>query len=384
MLDFDSSITTSDDYYSTFTPPRIKKEKKIIFPVSSSLDPITIGAKRPDADDIKIIGGRGYDLRQPIPVKYKSVREHFLNARKNFWIPNEIPMGEDKVQWNTGKLTEAEMWMFKTNISYLTAGDNLVPDNLVNVLLQHTTANEMRQYLRWQISEEANHVESYLFILESFGLDEQGQGQIFNLYQDMPDLVEKINWNIEFANNAATIDAPKGSVESTQALLEDLISFYIFEYMFFPLGFSQIFALARQGKLRNTAQQYSYIWRDESLHAANGLWMIQQICQENPKIWNAAMKKRAREVVNEAVKLEISHAHAVMPNGGILGLSIKSYIKYAEFLADKICEQLGVKVLFGTREHPMPWISEYELNHEVNFFEGRVREYQTGSQLNWD
>jgi len=145
MLDFDSSVTTSDDYYSTFTPPRTKKEKKIIFPVSSSLDPITIGAKRPNADDVKIIGGRGYDLRQPIPVKYKSVREHFLNARKNFWIPNEIPMGEDKVQWNTGKLTEAEMWLFKTNISYLTAGDNLVPDNLVNVLLQHTTANEMRQ-----------------------------------------------------------------------------------------------------------------------------------------------------------------------------------------------------------------------------------------------
>ncbi|WP_069471788.1 ribonucleotide-diphosphate reductase subunit beta [Candidatus Marithrix sp. Canyon 246] len=238
--------------------------------------------------------------------------------------------------------------------------------------------------LRWQISEEANHVESYLFILESFGLDEQGQGQIFNLYQDMPDLVEKINWNIEFANNAATIDAPKGSVESTQALLEDLISFYIFEYMFFPLGFSQIFALARQGKLRNTAQQYSYIWRDESLHAANGLWMIQQICRENPKVWNVAMKKRAREVINEAVKLEISHVHAVMPDGGILGFSIKSYIKYAEFLADKICEQLGIKVLFGTREHPMPWISEYELNHEVNFFEGRVREYQTGSQLSWD
>ena len=70
MLDFDSSITPSDDYYSTFTPPRIKKAKKIIFPVSSSLDPITIGAKRPNADDVKIIGGRGYDLRQPIPVKY--------------------------------------------------------------------------------------------------------------------------------------------------------------------------------------------------------------------------------------------------------------------------------------------------------------------------
>ena len=150
-----------------------------------------VGRLQPSSTEIKIIAGQGYDLRQPIPIKYNMVRERFLSARKNFWIPNEIPMGEDKLQWESGKLTEAEMWLFKTNISYLTAGDNLVPDNLVNVILKYITANEMRQYLRWQIAEEANHIESYLFILESFGLDEQGQGQIFNLYQEMPELVKK-------------------------------------------------------------------------------------------------------------------------------------------------------------------------------------------------
>ncbi len=388
MLDFGS---TSDDSFSSgpyhSSPPPRKTRKKAttkIFPVSSSLDPISIGAKRPSADDIKIVGGRGYDLRQPIPVKYAAVRERFLDARKNFWTPNDIPMGEDKLQWNTNKLTEAEMWLFKTNISYLTAGDNLVPDNLVNAIFQHITANEMRQYLRWQMAEEANHIESYLFILESFGLDEQGQGQIFNLYQEMPDLVKKVNWNLNLTNNLVNLEAPTGSLEANRALLEDLISYYIFEYLFFPLGFSQIFALARKGKLRNTAQQYSYIWRDEAVHASNGLWLIQQIIRENPKLWDAAMQGRARELVNEAIKLETAHAHAVMPDGGILGLPVNTYIKFAKFVANNICKNLGVKTLFGVREHPMPWISEYELNHEVNFFEGRVREYQTGSQLTWD
>jgi ribonucleoside-diphosphate reductase beta chain len=394
MLDFDD--TSNDDFSSSTyhgTVPRRKskpahkkatRKEKIIIPVSSSLDPITIGAKRPSADQIKIVGGRGYDLRQPIPVKYSAVRERFLDARKNFWTPNDIPMGEDKLQWNTGKLTEAEMWLFKTNISYLTAGDNLVPDNLVNAVFQHITANEMRQYLRWQMAEEANHVESYLFVLESFGLDEQGQGQIFNLYQEMPDLVKKVNWNLTFSNNVVNSDAPIGSVEANRALLEDLISYYIFEYLFFPLGFSQIFALARKGKLRNTAQQYSYIWRDENSHSNNGLWLIKQIIQENPRLWDAAMQKRARALADEAVKLETAHAHAVMPDGGILGLPVQTYIKFAQFVGDKVCNNLGLKPLFGIREHPMPWISEYELNHEVNFFEGRVREYQTGSQLRWD
>jgi ribonucleoside-diphosphate reductase beta chain len=392
MLDFDDTETSGEDFFSTYgstpwknyKPTHSKSKRKMIFPVSSSLDPITIGAKRPSSDDIKIVGGRGYDLRQPIPVKYTSVRERFLAARKNFWIPNEIPMGEDKLQWNTGQLTEAEMWLFKTNISYLTAGDNLVPDNLVNAIFQHITANEMRQYLRWVMCEEANHVESYLFVLESFGLDEKGQGQIFTLYQDMPELVEKVNWNLTFTNNVVNSDAPPGSPEAMRALLEDLSSYYIFEYLFFPLGFSQIFALARKGKLRNTAQQYSFIWRDENLHSSNGLWLIQQIIRENQELWDAAMQARIRAIVNEAVKLETVHAHVVMPDGGILGMPVNTYIDFARFVADNICKNLGLKPLFGVREHPMPWISEYELNQEVNFFEGRVREYQTGSQLTWD
>jgi len=365
-------------------PPESVHPKKVIFPVSSSLDPITIGSKRPEASDIKIIGGRNYDLRQPIPVKYNEVRERFLAARKNFWTPNDIPMGEDKLQWQTGKLTEAEMWLFKTNISYLTAGDNLVPDNLVNAIFQHITANEMRQYLRWVMSEEANHIESYLFILESFGLDEKGQGQIFTLYQEMPALVEKVNWNLTFTNHLVKSDAPVGSPEAIRPLLEDLLSYYIFEYLFFPLGFSQIFALARKGKLRNTAQQYSYIWRDEAQHSANGAWLIRQIIKENPKCWDTTMQKHVQVIVDEAVRLETFHAQVVMPDGGILGMPINTYIDFAKFIGDNICKNLGVEPIFGIKTHPMPWISEYELNQEVNFFEGRVREYQTGSQLNWD
>jgi len=359
-------------------------QERHIFPVSSSLDPITIGTKRPHADDVKIIGGRNYDLRQPIPIKYTEIRQRFLDARTNFWLPSEIAMGEDKLQWSTGKLTEAEMHLFKTNISYLTASDNLVPDNLDNAILEHITANEMRQYLRWQVAEEANHLESYLFILESFGLDEQGQGQIFNLYQEIPALTNKLNWNLEFTNNVVKSDAPIGSQEANIAILEDLISYHIFEYLFFPLGFSQIFALARNGKLSNTAQQYSYIWRDENLHALNGLWLIKQIIRENPELWTEKMQQRTREIINEAVHLETAYAHAVLPDGGILGMSVNTYIKFAQFMGNKTCDNFGLKPMYPVTDHPMPWMSDFELNRESNFFESRVQEYRTGVSLEWD
>ncbi len=367
------------------TPPSAAAAKdRTVFPVSTSLDPVNIGGRRPSADDVKIIGGRGYDLRQPVPFKYPEVRKRFLDARNNFWVPSDIAMGDDKMQWNTGKLSEEEAWMFKTNISYLTASDNLVPDNLDNALLENITANEMRQYLRWQMAEEANHIESYFFILESFGLDEKGQGQIFELYHEIPALTNKLNWNLTFTNNVVNCDAPNGSPEKSRALLEDLISYYIFEYLFFPLGFSQVFALARQGKLRNTAQQYQYIWRDENLHAINGRWLIRQVIVENPQLWDAQMRERARAIINEAVNLEAAFAHATMPNGGITGLSVNSYIDYAKLMGDNICRSLDLPLLFNIKEHPMPWLSEYEMKQEVNFFEGRVRDYRTGVSLEWD
>lgn len=674
-----------------------------------SIQKVRIGEKI-SSDDIKIICGKGYDVHQPLPIKYREVRERFLNSRKNFWMPDEIAMGEDKLQWETDVLTEDEMWLFKTNISYLTAGDNMVPDNLVNAIFQHITANEMRQYLRLVVAEEANHVESYVFILESFGLDEKGQGQIYDLYKDLPEITEKVNWNLNFTRQSALSNEPLESPRSIELLIEDLLSYYIFEYVFFPLGFTQIFALARLGKLKNTAQQYKYLFRDEcycketelltnngwmsfkdlthdtlvaqfnkdetiefikpsriveydrddymihftnkkgtidikvtpdhrmmhknhykgklpgeiqeslakdiklyprrefivagkkingrskltpyerfliafqadgslpdkrhtgelvgylkvtigikkqrkvdrlrkilndtnliynepppdsrgmvyfkinaklditkefnwvdldsvnyewcqefiketsnwdgskkyendpdydddssllydttnkscadavhsisimagyrckmtrkidnrkesykdiyrlfiltntnvidsqtvnkdyvpyndkvycvtvnsgmiitrrngcvmisgnSNHAENGMFLIKQIIKENPGVWSNRLKNRCYEMVDEAINLEHKQAKAVLPNGGIKGMSIDNYMKFGKFLCDNTLRELGLNEMYKIKHHPMPWISEYELKQEVNFFEGRVSDYQIGTNLEW-
>jgi ribonucleoside-diphosphate reductase beta chain len=353
---------------------------------ASSTSKITVGSSS-ESSDVLLIGGQGYDVRQPLPVRFPLIRKRFINTRSNFWLPNEIGMGDDKLQWLDGKLTESEQWMFKLNISYLTASDNLVPDNLVNAILPYISCNEMRQYLRWQIAEEANHIESYLYILESLGLDEQSQGKIFKLYEETPELLNKLNWNIEYSNallEQHCKDPLKKYPPPIQLILENLISYYIFEFLFFPLGFSQIFALARAKKFRQTAQQYSYIWRDENNHSSNTLWMIKRIQREHPYSWNEQIKEKAKTIISYAVTLEDEYARASMPNGGISGLSISSYRKFIRFMANRAAFSLSLDKMYTPYEHPLPWMSDYEMNHETNFFEGRVKEYQTGSILKWE
>lgn len=330
--------------------------------------------------DKKIITGVG-ESRQPLPIAFPDARKRFVIARRNYWVPNEIPMLEDTNQYQDGKLSPEEEHLFKCNISYLTVGDNLIPDNIVNVLLPRVKAQEVRQLLRWIIAEEANHIESYLHILESFGIDEQQQGAIFDIYRKIPEIRNKVNWNIEYSN---LLDTSLDSDDPVfyNALIQNLVAYYIFEYVFFPAGFSQIFGLARAGKLRNTAQQYSYILRDENLHAGNAISIIRHLLHQEfkDKVFTSDLQEKIREIINSGVELELLHNREVMGDG-ISSYTYKEYVQYVKYLADKAAINLGVKPLYYIRSNPIPWVITYQVSTETNFFEGQVREYQKGNNL---
>src|SRR3546814_5336934 len=83
-------------------------------------------------------------------------------------------------------------------------------------------------------------------------------------------------------------------------------------------------------------------------------------------------------------ELEIKYAHDTMPRG-VLGLNASMFNEYMKFIANRRCEQIGLKALYPGAENPFPWMSEVlDLKKEKNFFETRVTEYQTGGALSWD
>jgi ribonucleoside-diphosphate reductase beta chain len=59
------------------------------------------------------------------------------------------------------------------------------------------------------------------------------------------------------------------------------------------------------------------------------------------------------------------------------------YIILAQFCGSCL-ERIGLKPLFRSK-NPFPWMSEtIDLNKEKNFFETRVNEYQSASNLTWN
>lgn len=333
-------------------------------------------------DEKKIINCQ-CDLNQLVPFKYMWAWNKYLTACANHWMPNEINMTSDIGQWKDNDfLTAAERLIIKRSLGFFATADSLVANNLVLSVYKHITNPECRQYLLRQAFEEALHTHSYQHIVESLGLDE---AEIFNMYHEIPAIARKAEWALPFTEELCDPHFKTGTFATDQKFLKNLIAFYVvMESLFFYVGFTQIFAMGRQGKMVGTAEQLQYILRDESMHVNFGIDVINQIKIENPELWTEEFKQEVSDIIVEGVKLESQYAIDTMPNG-VLGLNSSMFIEYLQFIANRRCRQIGLNELYPGAKNTFPWMSEMmDLKKEKNFFETRVIEYQTGGALMWD
>jgi len=346
------------------------------------------GGKQPLAYDIRIING-ATDQNQIIPFKYDGTPEspwqRYLDSLHNTWHPVEISMSQDIELFKSGGLTEAEERLFRWNLSYLVSADSLVANNFILGVYAHITSPEARQYYMRQIFEEALHTHSYQHIVESLGLDDD-KNAMFNAYREIDSIADKAEWNLNFTNALANKEVIAGTEQANRLLIDDLVAYVVFESLFFWCAFSHIFCLARNGKMVNTAEQYQYIMRDENEHFKNALWVLSQIKKEFPHLWDERTRNRARSIISDAVALERVYAQDCFPDGGVPGLSMKTYMEYVEHIANIRCHQMDLPILFSkVKSDPLPWMDEMiYINKEKNFFESRVTEYRSGGSLDWD
>lgn len=349
---------------------------------ATGLEELEMGAARIRVDDKRIINCRA-DLNQLVPFKYKWAWDKYLAGCANHWMPNEINMAADIALWKDPHgLTADERMIIKRSLGFFSTADSLVANNLVLAVYRHITNPECRQYLLRQAFEEALHTHAYQHVIESLGLDE---AEVFNMYRELPSVAKKASWAIPYTRSLNDRKFHTGTPENDQRLLRDLIAFYVvFEAIFFYVGFTQILAMGRRGKMTGTSEQFQYILRDESMHANFGIDVINQIKFENPHLWTKEFQQEVIVMIREGVDLEYEYAKDTMPRG-ILGLNANMFKDYLEYIANRRCSQIGLAEQYPGVTNPFPWMSEMmDLKKEKNFFETRVIEYQAGGALNWD
>ena len=104
--------------------------------------------------------------------------------------------------------------------------------------------------------------------------------------------------------------------------------------------------------------------------------------EETPELWTTELKNRLRQNIINAVEMEIEWGISCI-NEGILGITPVMIREYIQFIGDMRLEAIGLGKEFNS-SNPFPWLDEFTQSNmiETNFFEGTVREYQSGT-LEW-
>ncbi|MFZ4772716.1 MAG: ribonucleotide-diphosphate reductase subunit beta [Chlamydiia bacterium] len=336
--------------------------------------------KRLKAEQKRLINCGAVDVNQLMPLKYHWAWEHYLNGCANHWMPTEVSMQSDIELWKSDRLTQGERLLILRNLGFFSTAESLVGNNIVLAIFRHITNPEARQYLLRQGFEEAIHTHTFHYIVESLALD---PGEVFNMYNEIESIQAKDAFEMKITEEILKPDFSTETLAGAQKFLENLIGYYvIMEGIFFYSGFAMILSLHRQNKMIGIGEQFKYILRDETIHLNFGIDLINSIKEENPNLWTAEFQQHIYNLIDEAVELEIRYATDCLPQG-VLGLTTAMFKEYVGYVADRRLERIGLNARYFTK-NPFPWLSEtIDLEKEGNFFERRVTDYQSASNLSW-
>jgi len=320
---------------------------------------------------------------QLMPFQYPWAWDEFKNLCKNHWLPQEISMASDIVQWKGNQyLTSDEHHLIKKILSFFANTDVLVGDNIIMAIYKNISNPECRQYLTAQAFQESIHSWSYAHIVESLSMDQE---EVFSEFKRNGTIKEKHDFQQQFLDGVLNDDFDLSTKENRALFLKNLCAYYLgMEGMQFYSAFVLLLNFKRRNLLVGTAEQLEYIVRDESLHCRFGTKLINQYIEENDDIWTIELQEEIRQNIAHVVALEDEFVAESLPND-VVGLSRKQFARYIRYIADRRLESIGLDVLFNEEETPFPWMNEImDLPKEKNFFETRVTEYQTGFGLDWN
>ncbi|MEZ0360770.1 MAG: ribonucleotide-diphosphate reductase subunit beta [Hydrogenobacter sp.] len=324
----------------------------------------------------KIVLGNPTNIMELNNVKYQWAFELYKTMGfTNFWIPEEIPMHEDRKQYEKD-LSPYEKRAYEMVLSFLIALDSYQV-NMLKEFARYITAPELVMALTSQEFQEALHSYSYQFILESV-VDPSIADEIYNYWRQDNVLMERNKVIAQLYNEFIKKPNEENFIKAT-------FGNYVLESLYFYSGFAFFYTLGRQGKMRNTVQQIKYINRDELTHVTLFRNIILTLKEEQPQLFTPEIEKWIYEFFKYATDAEIKWGQYVTQNQ-ILGINNTLIDRYIKYLANLRLTQLGYKALYHeVTDNPMKWIDTFRTINDTktDFFQAKPQTYAKRSELKW-
>lgn len=332
----------------------------------------------PDGDtDLRhwsMIGGNTTNLNDFNNMKYSWASDWYRQSMNNFWVPEEINLGQDVKDYPN--LAPPEREAYDKILSFLVFLDSIQTANLPRIA-EYITVSEVNLCLAIQTFQECIHSQAYSYMLDSICSPEQRNAILYQWKTD--EHLLRRNTFIGDLYNEFQVSPDE------RTLLKVLMANYILEGVYFYSGFSFFYNLSRQGRMTGSAQEIRYINRDENTH----LWLFRNIIRELQKeradLFDASMTETLRDMLLEGVRQEIAWGHYVIGDD-IQGLNRQMITDYINYLGHLRWTSLGYpsyNPAFESEPPSMSWVSQYSNANLVktDFFEARSTAYAKSTAL---
>jgi len=292
------------------------------------------------------------------PIKDNDIWEMYKKQLDCFWVAAEVDTSKDMNDWN--KLSPDEKHFISMVLAFFSSSDGIVLENLAVRFMKDVQLAEARAFYGFQIAMENIHSETYSLLIDTYIKDSEQRDKLFNAIDNYPCIAKKANWAKKWINDNRSSFAVR------------LIAFAVVEGIFFSSAFASIYWIKKRGLMPGLTFSNELISRDEALHTEFAVLLYSKLLNKIPK-------KKVYEIIREAVEIEKEFILEAIPCR-MIGMNSDLMVKYIEFVADRLCVQLGYDKMYGSL-NPFDFMELISLAGKSNFFERRVSDYSLSNKM---
>lgn len=309
------------------------------------------------------------------PMRYPEFFGRYKAAIRNTWTVEEVDFSRD-IEDLKRRLLPAEQHLVSRLVAFFATGDSIVSNNLVLTLYRHINAPEARMYLSRQLFEEAQHIEFYLTLLDTYVPDHEERAKAFAAIENVPSIRTKGEFCFKWMDAMTGIDRLE-TREDRRTFLLNLICFAAcVEGLFFFAAFAYVYFLRSKGLLHGLAAGTNWVFRDESGHMDFAFAIVDTARREEPELFDDELAAQVETMIEEAVESEMTFAADLLADG-VPGLSLADTRSYLEYVADQRLVRLGLPKRYRAK-NPFSFMELQDVQELANFFERTVSAYQIG------
>jgi ribonucleoside-diphosphate reductase subunit M2 len=295
------------------------------------------------------------------PIKYNDIWDMYKKQVDCFWRAEEIDLTKDLNHWES--LNSDERYFISMILAFFAASDGIVLENLATRFMSDIQVAEARAFYGFQIAMENIHSQTYSLLIETYIKDKVEKDRLFNAIEHFPCIKKKSDW------------AQKWIHDNRSSFATRLVAFACVEGIFFSGAFCSIYWLKKRGLMPGLTFSNELISRDEALHCEFAILLYSKLLKKIDKA-------RIHEIIKEAVEIETEFICEALPCR-LIGMNSVLMTQYVQFVADRLCVQLGYKKIYGV-SNCFDWMQMISLESKTNFFEKRNDSYALANKIESD